>query len=41
MFISGKDFRESLRAYKPSVYFNGRKVNSDYHQSFVACMHKP
>jgi len=26
MFMSGKDFRESLRAYKPSVYVNGRKV---------------
>ena len=28
MFMSGKDFRESLRAYKPSVYVNGRKVTS-------------
>lgn len=28
MFMSGKDFRESLRAYKPSVYVNGRKVKS-------------
>lgn len=28
MFMSGKDFRESLRAYKPSVYANGRKVKS-------------
>jgi 4-hydroxybutyryl-CoA dehydratase/vinylacetyl-CoA-Delta-isomerase len=28
MFISGKDFRESLRAYKPRVYVNGRKVKS-------------
>ena len=28
MFMSGRDFRESLRAYKPSVYVNGRKVKS-------------
>ena len=28
MFMSGKDFRESLRAYKPSVYVNGREVKS-------------
>ncbi len=28
MFMSGKDFRESLRAYKPSVYVNGRKLKS-------------
>ena len=28
MFMSGKDYRESLRAYKPSVYVNGRKVKS-------------
>ena len=26
MFMSGKDFRESLR-HKPSVYVNGRKVS--------------
>jgi 4-hydroxybutyryl-CoA dehydratase/vinylacetyl-CoA-Delta-isomerase len=26
--MSGKDFRESLRASKPSVYVNGRKVKS-------------
>lgn len=31
MFMSGKDYRESLGAYKPSVYVNGRKVKS------VAC----
>ncbi|MHB8666089.1 MAG: 4-hydroxyphenylacetate 3-hydroxylase family protein [Burkholderiales bacterium] len=28
MFMSGKDYRESLRAYRPSVYVNGRKVRS-------------
>ena len=28
MFMSGRDYRESLRAYKPSVYVNGRKVKS-------------
>jgi len=28
MFMSGEDFRESLRAYTPSVYVNGRKVKS-------------
>ena len=28
MFMSGKDYRESLGAYKPSVYVNGRKVKS-------------
>jgi len=28
MFMSGKDFRESLRAYKPSVYVDGRSVKS-------------
>jgi 4-hydroxybutyryl-CoA dehydratase/vinylacetyl-CoA-Delta-isomerase len=28
MFMSGKDYRESLRAYKPCVYVNGRKVQS-------------
>jgi 4-hydroxybutyryl-CoA dehydratase/vinylacetyl-CoA-Delta-isomerase len=28
MFMSGKDYRESLGAYKPSVYVNGRKVRS-------------
>jgi len=28
MFMSGKDYRESLRAYKPNVYVNGRKVKS-------------
>ncbi len=28
MFMSGKDYRESLGAYKPSVYVNGRKLKS-------------
>jgi 4-hydroxybutyryl-CoA dehydratase/vinylacetyl-CoA-Delta-isomerase len=28
MFMSGKDYRESLGAYKPSVYVNGRKLDS-------------
>ena len=28
MFMSGKDYRGSLGAYKPSVYVNGRKVKS-------------
>lgn len=28
MFMSGKDYRESLGACKPSVYVNGRKVKS-------------
>ena len=28
MFMSGKDYRESLRAYRPSVYVNGHKVKS-------------
>jgi len=28
MFMSGNDFRDSLRAYKPSVYVNGRKLRS-------------
>ncbi len=28
MFMSGKDFRESLRTYAPSVYVNGRKIKS-------------
>jgi 4-hydroxybutyryl-CoA dehydratase/vinylacetyl-CoA-Delta-isomerase len=28
MFMSGKDYRESLNAYKASVYVNGRKVKS-------------
>lgn len=28
MFMSGKDFRESLRAYAPSVYIDGRKLES-------------
>lgn len=28
MFMSGKDYRESLTAYKPSVYVNGRRVKS-------------
>ena len=28
MFMSGQDFRDSLRAYKPRVYLNGRKVRS-------------
>jgi 4-hydroxybutyryl-CoA dehydratase / vinylacetyl-CoA-Delta-isomerase len=28
MFMSGKDYRESLGAYRPSVYVNGRKLKS-------------
>jgi len=28
MFMSGREFRESLKACKPSVYVNGRKVKS-------------
>ena len=28
MFMSGRDYRESLGAYKPSVYVNGRKLKS-------------
>jgi 4-hydroxybutyryl-CoA dehydratase/vinylacetyl-CoA-Delta-isomerase len=28
MFMSGKDYRESLRAFRPSVYVNGRKLRS-------------
>lgn len=28
MFMSGKDYRESLGACKPSAYVNGRKVRS-------------
>lgn len=28
MFMSGKDYRESLRACRPSVYVNGREVKS-------------
>lgn len=28
MLMSGRDYRESLGAYKPGVYVNGRKVKS-------------
>lgn len=28
MFMSGKNYRELLRGYKPSVYVNGHKVKS-------------
>lgn len=28
MFMSGTDYRESLRACEPSVYVDGRKVKS-------------
>lgn len=28
MFMSSKDYRESLRRYKPTVYVNGRRVES-------------
>ena len=28
MLMSGRDYRDSLRRYKPSVYVNGRKVKS-------------